>query len=353
MAQGQGGLRKIGFGQCGLILESRLGVVVLKLCKAGYSDGLWNDCLAHSRVAEAFRVRHSDRPDVLIPRIYAWVAQEDSAWWADHSEVIPRKKAEFPQPSRVLITERIPRLSCAYRDLFIDLFCPPANQEQARACDANRDCLARVYLGRKSPSKKSCNFTLRNFNLHLDQMRMLGMPVKKYARSIAEALAVIHWGANVTGYDIEFVLGGPSSSAPEDPSTSTPNTALSAIEPPGTQIQRKKTQLEHQLWVLDFNLCGMWEARTALEQPGILIECLVEAFFENDPYYPLPLAEDPEDQRLWVVFKQSYKSTAEQVLESSDRRLEALPDRFLRACEGRERRMLASGRGHWARDQKH
>lgn len=95
MAQGQGGLRKIGFGQCGLILESRLGVVVLKLCKAGYSDGLWNDCLAHSRVAEAFRVRHSDRPDVLIPRIYAWVAQEDSAWWADHSEVIPRKKGMF------------------------------------------------------------------------------------------------------------------------------------------------------------------------------------------------------------------------------------------------------------------
>jgi hypothetical protein len=114
---------------------------------------------------------------------------------------------EFPLPSRAILSERIlplPKITC---QALIDHFCPADQQEAVSNNDANRDCLARVYLGRRSDSKPSANFTLRNFNLHLDQMLSVDAPVFKYAKMIAEALAVIHWQANVDGFDIEFDLG--------------------------------------------------------------------------------------------------------------------------------------------------
>jgi hypothetical protein len=96
----------------------------------------------------------------------------------------------------------------------------------------------------------------------------------------------------------------------------------------------------------------MWEESAALEHPGKLVEYLVEAFFENDPYYPLPLAEDVEDQELWSAFRHAYNSKAREMLAGKDERLRILPDRFLEGREERERRMLEMGRGHGARDQK-
>ncbi|KAJ5638373.1 hypothetical protein N7490_008252 [Penicillium lividum] len=59
----------------------------------------------------------------------------------------------------------------------------------------NRDYLARVYLGRRRiTTAPSANVTLRNFNLHLDQMIELGLPIQKMAGAISEALALVHCG---------------------------------------------------------------------------------------------------------------------------------------------------------------
>jgi hypothetical protein len=191
---------------------------------------------------------------------------------------------------------------------------------------------------------------------------MLGMPVEEYAKAIAEALAVIHWRANVTAYDIEFVIGSTRTAIhdglarpvqpPQDPDASTPNAALSELEPTEVWHPYLEGQLRTQLWVLDFNHCGMWEESAAWTHPEGLIDCLVEAYFENDPYYPLPCAEDAEDQKLWLVFRRAYGEKAQQVLERCDKRLQTMPRRFLTACEEREQIMLAEGRGHGSRDQK-
>lgn len=208
----------------------------------------------------------------------------------------------------------------------------------------------------------SSNFTLRNFNLHVDQMRSFNLPVEEYAKHIGEALAVIHWRANVSGYDVEFVLGEPASARRDDlqipenmqdnPEVSTENAELVDLATPLPLPYRHPITLDVQLWVLDFNLCGMWEEQTALQHPDTLVNCLVEAFFENDPYYPLPLAEDVEDQGLWSAFRHAYNSKAREVLAGKNDRLRMLPVKFLEGCEERERRMLEMGRGHGARDQK-
>jgi Zinc finger protein len=106
------------------------------------------------------------------------------------------------------------------------------------------------------------------------------------------------------------------------------------------------------MWVLDFNLCSCWDEETGWENPEALIEHLVLAFFENDPYYPLPLAEQEFEQRLWVAFRETYLKKAAQVLGTKDERLHGLPHKFLEACEERERHRLAHGRGHGSRDHK-
>src|SRR5690606_18752349 len=115
---------------------------------------------------------------------------------------------DFPLPTMALITERILPLPRPIRHALIDLFCPENSKASVKENATNRDCLARVYLGKRRPEgPPPANFSLRNYNLHLDQMLDLNLPVYDYATAIAEALAIIHWAANVDGYDIEFVLG--------------------------------------------------------------------------------------------------------------------------------------------------
>ena len=86
-------LRKIGFGQCGLILESpgERHLFALKLCRPGFSDGLWTDCVAHSQIMEAFRSQEeTDRAlELLVPNIYTFVAGEDKIWWNEHRALVP------------------------------------------------------------------------------------------------------------------------------------------------------------------------------------------------------------------------------------------------------------------------
>ncbi|KAH8176620.1 peptidase family m28 domain-containing protein [Sarocladium implicatum] len=342
-----------------------------KLVIPGFSDGLWTDCVAHSRVMEALIAqRRSHRElDILVPNIHAFVAAEDRIWWKDHESLMPSHK-DFPTPCRTLISERIPPVPKAFRQTLIDRYCPPSQQAIARQADYNNDCLARVYLSRRSSKKKSANFTLRNFNLHIDQLRASELPVQHYAASMAEALATIHWAANVSAYDIEFVLGGCrrdehdsatfNFKVPEGPRQSTTLPGLRELEArlalpeeryqPQPATHRKSQGM--QLWVLDFNLCGMWEESVGWEEPDVLVGCLVEAFFENDPYYPLPLAEYEEDRELWEIFREAYTARARIVLQDKDMRLLELPRRFLDACEERERQRLATGRGHGSRDQK-
>jgi hypothetical protein len=76
-----------------------------------------------------------------------------------------------------------------------------------------------------------------------------------------------------------------------------------------------------RLWMLDLNLCNMWNESVALSAPEVLVSHLVMSFFEKDPYF-LPLMESDLDQELWEVFTAQYLRLATKVLNGKDPRLQ-------------------------------
>lgn len=363
---GAAGYRSIGFGQCGLVFERPGRNYAIKVAKPSYESALWADLQAHFRIRLAFEQQQEQNDmECRVPRIFSFVPKDNKEWWDKNLPLFPDAHDAhdaFPLPAMALITERILPLPKIARQALIYKFCPASIQDTVRATSANRDCLGRVYLGRRRPTNAppTPNFTLRNYNLTLDQMLELDLPVKLYATAIADALAIIHWAANVDAYDIEFVLGGEGDvTYTRDMSQVLKLTVEQmAAMPPYTDLEsmmavnfRRRTT---RMWVLDFNLCNSWEEKTAWEHPETLVEHLVMSFFENDPYYPLPLPDLDIDKELWEVFSMKYLERAGQILKApgKDKRLTDLPRRFIDACVERERRNIALGLGHGHREHK-
>ncbi|KAK4465460.1 zinc finger protein [Cladorrhinum samala] len=358
--QGTTGVKyeRIGFGQCGLVFAQPGREYVVKVARPHFSDALWDDFLSHLRLFDALSV-YSDI-DCRIPRVYSYVSKGNEAWWTTNAALLP-PSGDFPLPSVALITQRILALPKIIRNALIDRFCPEELREAAKASPLNKDCVARVYLGRRrAPNTRlPPNFSLRNFNFCLDQMLDLELPVKYYAKAMAACLAVIHWHCRMDGYDIEFVLGSDASVSYTTHITEKLGLDVDQIDKldahsdiealQRTNYQRRATRL----WVLDFNLCSRFprDDTFILERERDVISQLVIAFFENDPYYPLPLAEMDVDKQLWLVFREEYERKAAEVLGASQA-LKHLPGKFLDACEERERRKLEQGLGHGHRDFK-
>jgi hypothetical protein len=84
------------------------------------------------------------------------------------------------------------------------------------------------------------------------------------------------------------------------------------------------------------------------------VDQLVLAFFENDPYYPLPMMEEECERTLWKEFSEAYIRKSGEVLASNskDTRLARLPDMFIKGCIAREVKKLEAGLGHGHRDLK-
>ncbi|RSL83038.1 hypothetical protein CEP51_004763 [Fusarium floridanum] len=341
------GFRKIGFGQCGLVFEWPGREMVVKVARPGFQDALWVDHEAHKAVYSAF-LEQDNAPRCRVPRLYSHISKDDQ-WWQENKRLFMDQHDDFPFPSSALTSEHILPLAGVVREILIEKYCPQSMQQAALENPLNRDCLARVYLGRRrSPQQpRQVNFSLRNFNLCLDQIVDLGLPASSYASAIGEALAVIHWVANVDGYDVEFVLGSEASVGSQQQKA--PSLQPTQESPWVADEGRRKTA---RIWVLDFNLCTKWEEEIGWEQPEALVEQLVMAFFENDPYYPLPLMDDDLGKQLWSVFRDSYTTKAEEILREKDERLRALPNRFINACIEREQQNIDNGLGHGHRQHK-
>ncbi|KAL7936353.1 zinc finger domain-containing protein [Trichoderma chlorosporum] len=351
------GYRKIGFGQCGLVFSKPGTTTVVKISRPYFHEGLWNDFLCHLRIYRAF-TRQTIQPACRLPLVYSFVSKTDTTWWDANKALFLERSSEFPLPSMGLVSQRIPQLPRVIRHAIIDLYCPEILKEHVKSNPINRDCLVRIYLGRRrnSNAPPPPNFALRNYNLHLDQMINLDLPVKEYATAIAEALALIHWAAHVDAYDVEFVLGGEVASAHTQQTTDLLSQQLHVLEhiEPGFANTILLQQRTSRIWVLDFNLCSRWSEEALLERPEDVINQLVLAFFENDPYYPLPEMDSDENKELWFTFSQEYLRRANEVLLQSVHYKETqhLPGLFIKQCIERERKNLAQGLGHGHRDFK-
>lgn len=361
MGRNSFGYRKIGFGQCGIIFDYPEENSVFKLARPHFSSALLNDFSVHQRVYRTFREqRHRLACHVPIP--HSHITEGDNKWWSANESSFPQESiADVQLPASVLISQRIPSAPAIVRNALIDLYCPPSLIDSAKASMINQDCVVRIYLGWRRPADAPLppNFTLRNYNLCLDQMLALGLPVERYAEVIATSLATVHWGVMCDGYDVEFVLGGSIGAASQQHKlTDVPADTIECVLGQDLKLEEatpgRKQQSDVAIWLLDFNLCSVWNEADLFCHIDEILDQMVLALFENDPYFPLPLMEDDMDKRLWDVFSESYLSGAQAVLVSHQNydKMKSWPRRFIEKCIARERQSLELGLGHGHRDLK-
>jgi hypothetical protein len=352
------GFRKIGDGQSAVVCHRPGREIVVKIARPRfYFQGeLWPEFLVHNRVYHALL-----RQGALlcrVPMAFEYVSPDNHHWWQRHQALFP---ADVSVPSAALVTERILPLPKTTRTALVRMYCPQHLQQSDVLADpANRDCLARVYLGKRRArdtplvwTTRGTGFSLQNFPLHLDQMIELDLPVCVYAMAMAETLAILHWDANVDGNDIEFVLGSEANTALEAYRTTGPYVIhpedLDSLPGPCNvatvevnTLMRPDTSsriLRTRMWVLDFSKCKWFDESWALQNEQALIDHLVRAFYDNDPYFPRPAwGQDPE-RTLWETFREEYLLKSWEILKGPGKayRLAYLPRIFLDACEVWER----------------
>ncbi|KAF3803144.1 hypothetical protein GCG54_00011813 [Colletotrichum gloeosporioides] len=332
----------IGFGQCGWVYHRRGRNHVVKLARQGYQNALQTDHTAHLKVHAAFDTHN---PPVNVPEPIR-LSPPTSRWWKRHSSILLEAPYDISQKTPwALLSQRIPPLPKCHRDILIDTFCPAHKRRDAAADSKNETALARVYLGRRRVPGAPLppNFSLRNYNLTLDQLLQLNAPVADYARQMGDALCVMHWNAWVDGYGIKFVLGG----QPKPPKMASSATAgKKAAASKDTDSAPQQTQPAYdanlaQLWVLDFDLCSTWDRERMCRFPRELVEQLVRTFFENDPYYPRPYTENEEEEELWEEFSEAYLERAR-----SMKLVHGLARGFIRTIERMQKEDLEKRLGH-------
>jgi hypothetical protein len=193
----------------------------------------------------------------------------------------------------VLVSYRIPPFPRHISDKIMDLCCPPTPNN--KLCDfvksnpADEHCLIRTLLGKRrrhnaTNTSRLQRFSLRNVQLHINQMEELGLDVRAYAETMAGALALMHWGAHVDANDVEFVL------APRI-SSSSPRFQSHVLG-------------EHTLWILDFDLVRSM----SMDAAGVKQACM--AFFKNERFYP----REARDRALWQVFKGRFADPSKRII---------------------------------------
>lgn len=233
-----------------------------------------------------------------IPQCFDLVQPTDT-WWESRLQQFPAGYSVC----RALISERIPKIPRRISDKIVDLFCA-GNNPLSNFVKSNADddaCLIRPYLGRRRRREEGTStsrfqrFSLRNVPLHINQIETLGLDASSYAETMADALALMHWGARIDANDIEIVLAPPRT------------------ESPFSSVFRSQYLGTHCMWILDFDCCRP----LSMDEAGIEKACI--AFFRNDPFYPRPGSGRADDERLWTVFKERFLIASRRILEEDMR----------------------------------
>lgn len=139
----------------------------------------------------------------------------------------------------------------------------------------------------------------------------------------------MHWAVGTDAADVEFVLG-----------TAPARRFLKFAEvrdlPPRSNVS--VLDFKHRsihLWLLDFNQCG------EITRDDAGVDSAVNAFWENDPYYPRPVPPTDQDHSLWEVFRAGYLKHSSSILGPESQLAEAFIDRVIQ--EAQRRSPSASG----------
>lgn len=317
---GHSEFKEIGTGSTAKVFEHPGTTWVYKLTLLDRSEKLWNNYLIQRRVEESFATLRGMSGQCEVPKAIWFASPSTNAFWTENLNRFP-DSAQFPRrPRDTLCLERIFPLPKPIRDILINLYCGTGSPREesmkaaARADPANKDCLVRPLLGRKRYGPGSTMFSLRNFKLHLNQIKDIKINGHELAMAMADTLAVLHWHTKIDAMDIEFVLGSSpvgaqiarramSSLALHDLQIGT--STFERVTNSGTNFMKRVTSL----WILDFDACQ----NITMDESGV--DKAVRAFYDTEAYAPRPLSDDPYGEELWKIFSTRYVSTGTHLLD--------------------------------------
>ncbi|KAH6693847.1 zinc finger protein-domain-containing protein [Plectosphaerella plurivora] len=299
-------LRRIGHGFCGSVWanpDDEAGSVV-KREDGGPGRSLANDYEMHLRM-----LRLHSRAQINVPCQPVFV-DPSHPFWDD-------ALANFPPGYTAcngLISERIPAMPRASRNLLISKYCAALLRDQISQDENNEDCIIRLYLGRRRRAGVSASrftaFTHRNHPLNADQMEEMNLDLPRYARAMADSLALMHWTVGIDANDVEFVL------APKRSTTFGEDCTLGGATCTQGELE------EHALWILDLDCCRS----ISMDKEGM--DRAVPAFYRNDPFYPRPGKGDA-DVETWEAFREQYLKRSQTLLRDRKTDIRDLPDYFV------------------------
>jgi hypothetical protein len=296
--------RCIGKGCCGSIwaLNNDSDWVVKREDGGDRSRSITNDQIMHRKVIAA--VTESEEVPVRIPKSYE-IIEADDPWWAANLQNFPNGTTSC----KAYMQERIPAVPHEIRELLISRYCRPNGQAAIRASQENKDCLIRIYTGKRRLSDR----------LHVDQMDELGLDTSAILRVLATALAHCYWRTRVDANDVEFVFAPATASY-----ASTPTFKIAGVE--------------LAIWRLDYDCVR------DMEQSTEGIQQAVNAFHRNDSYFPRPhfSGHTEADVRLWERFKMDFLAASNDVLRDV-----TLAEEWMRQADEEGRRRAANGTPCW------
>ncbi|KAM0284413.1 hypothetical protein ACHAQH_001989 [Verticillium albo-atrum] len=200
--------RGIGTGSIGKIYEHPGTVFAYKVPLTDNADKMWNNFVMHRRIWASFQADNVTwvQDQVEIPRCFWYAEAGTRAFWDEHIERFPHAPEIPRKPREIMCMEPIFPLPQPARHALIEKFCVERQQSKLKNSRPDKDCLVRPLLGRLKYGSGSLFFSLRNFQLHANQVEALEMEVADIVKSMARAVALCHWHARVDVMDAEFVL---------------------------------------------------------------------------------------------------------------------------------------------------
>ncbi|KAI1206414.1 zinc finger protein-domain-containing protein [Annulohypoxylon truncatum] len=327
--------KKIGEGGCSAVFTRNGRSLAIKVSKKS-KFGQWNDYVMQTLIYEEIK-RHD--VDVLVPKCYFFVPANDEKFFDKNPALVEAARGVCDIPTDILVCERIPPLDEPTRAALINEYCAPRLRLKALADPKNDDCLVKIYLGSMEGKTGETPFSLRNLELHLNQMVEIKLDVDRMASSVGQALAVMHWAANVDGWGVQFVLG--SSNEPLPPSY----LEVEEMEP-STYTGPKSRVIEHffrgrtMLWMLNFDQVQP----ITMDAAGV--SQAVDAAVFGDAFLPRRYSRGPIEKRVWENFRNQYIETSNFILQYEDRKTQQLPHSFLDQISKLELRKKST----WAKD---
>lgn len=284
---------QVGKGQCGTVWALPGTNEVLKITNEGKEEQLWNDYRNHAEIEEAFGKTFSGfRGNINLPTLGNWIGFRNEIFWNEH-------RSHFPEasilPTTGFLSERIFPVPLPVRAAIVDALAPKdvkRSKESFLAQQENKDCLIRIYLGRRQNRPASNTFRLRNFDMTVNEMEVLRLDTVLYAETLAQTLAIIHWQAKLDANDVEFVFGSAPAQRRRPAAAELRRTTRSDMERLASEVDFRHRLIG--IWLLDFDQCKMFpEGVDGVRQ-------LERGFYFNDPYYPRPISQHPQDVALWM-----------------------------------------------------